>query len=399
MQTSVILLVSAILFIAQPTAVSGGYSCATGTCANGGTCSNFGGTPFCNCVTGFHGAQCEYSLVTDCWGNSAPDVWVGDKVCNKGDILFSGNFISFNCAAFDYDGGDCATPTTPNNHGACTPNPCGTGKCFGSDTKHWCSCPRNAAGADCQSAVVTLCASAKPCLNGGRCIDDISETNNYLCVCPSGYTDVNCSTAIPHVTPSDPTCTPSCDHGICYATNTCFCYSGYYGATCSNVNTACDSNPCQNGATCAKSTGANTYRCTCASGYTGTNCQTGIAPCLPNNPCVNGGKCGTGSPYSCTCAAGYDGINCTFAATGWECDDFFPGNNKIPSSFLGDGICENKYTYISASSSVERFSLVDCPSPRGDTAGECQSELTGSAARASLTVALLVAMFASFFVL
>jgi len=396
MQVLVPLFGLVFLFLAQPTAAAGGYTCATaGICANNGTCSaGFGSNPTttsCSCLTGFSGAQCQFREIIDCNGNSAPDVWVGDGICNNGNMQYASNWISFNCATYNSDGGDCgANGPSATGHGACSSNPCGTGKCFGSDTKYWCSCPRNTAGANCQ-ATVDGCASS-PCNNGARCISDITKAKNFLCVCKGFYYDTTCSTAFPSGGGgASATCTPSCTNGDCIVTNYCSCNTGYYGTgTTCTLNTACASNPCANGGTCKASATDNTFSCTCASGYSGTTCSTTVPACFPN-PCQNGGTCAGASgsaPYSCTCDPTHNGLNCTFSSSQFDCATTTPVG--FPSVFVGDGICENSWTYLGSSSfTVPRYSMADCK-PRGDA--DCPSELDSGSARVVFNVFAFVMM-------
>jgi len=381
------------LFLAQPTAAGGGYTCSTaGICANNGTCSSFGTNPsnvLCNCLPGYSGAQCQFRVINDCNGNPAPDVWVGDNVCNNGNIKYGSNWISFNCPAFDSDGGDCGTPMTVNNHGACTPNPCGTGKCFGSDSKYWCSCPRNAAGANCQ-AVVDGCSSS-PCANGGRCISDITKLDNFKCVCKGYYLDSTCTTPFPSGGVVSPTCTQSCTNGYCSSTNHCTCNSGYYGTgdNCT-ANTGCSSSPCANGGLCLPSTTHNTYNCFCASGYGGSTCTNTIAACFPN-PC-HSGYCSSASgnlPYSCLCDQNHNGLNCSFPINQYDCEA-----HGFPPVFVGDGTCEHQWTYLDSSSfSVSRYDMVDC-SPRGDA--DCPSEESAGSRVVLSVLAFMMTVLAVF---
>ncbi len=75
----------------------------------------------------------------------------------------------------------------------------------------------------------------------GTCI--VTNGSSYQCLCPTGWTDINCAT------PVNP----------------------------------CASSPCLNNGQCISL--GNQYLCICTSGYNGTNCQVPINPCS-SNPCI-----------------------------------------------------------------------------------------------------------------
>jgi len=404
MQSSVLFVTLLALIgssVAQP---GGGFNCTSVSspfCLNGGTCANsFITSPSsasCTCLPGFVGAHCEIIQVNDCNGNVAPSAWVGDGICNNGNSFYGTFYINFNCALWNYDGGDCGTSPVANTHLACASNPCGTGTCFGNNTGYWCSCPRNTAGANCQ-ITVNGC-NPSPCLNGGRCISDIGQPNNYICVCPSTVYGVNCQTPIPSgggVTPA--TCASGCPFGgYCYATNLCSCPYGYVGGSTCTLNTACNSNPCQNGGTCNYPLNSASYQCLCASGYSGLSCQTATPSCFPN-PCQNSGFCSTntnpGPPYSCTCA-GHSGLNCSFAPNTFDC-----AGNAFYKNWATDGSCENRNTYLQPSTASEaRYVMVDCvfniypqTVPQGLGQPACPSEISSAVSMTSSLTAVILAL-------
>ncbi|VDK87508.1 unnamed protein product [Litomosoides sigmodontis] len=73
-----------------------------------------------------------------------------------------------------------------------------------------------------------------PCLNGGRCVD---ELNGYHCECLVGFTGRQCATNIDE----------------------------------------CESLPCENGASCIDH--VNGFECVCRRGFSGTFCQTNDNDC------------------------------------------------------------------------------------------------------------------------
>ncbi len=108
------------------------------------------------------------------------------------------------------------------------------------------------------ATVITSCSKDDPCdavacLNGGACA-------NGQCVCPQGYSGVNCEI------PPDP---------------------------CANVS-------CLNGGTCVNG------NCNCPPGFSGANCETSTDPCASIS-CLNNGNCVNGA---CECAAGFEGTRC-----------------------------------------------------------------------------------------
>ncbi len=62
---------------------------------------------FCVCV-GQPVGPCPPGEIPDCNGNCAPAEWVGDGFCDNGTFEYNGAIIFFNCAAFNFDEGDCA---------------------------------------------------------------------------------------------------------------------------------------------------------------------------------------------------------------------------------------------------------------------------------------------------
>ena len=50
------------------------------------------------------------SVFVDCFGNPAPENWMGDGFCDDGSYTWNGTPINFNCEEFGYDLGDCPLP-------------------------------------------------------------------------------------------------------------------------------------------------------------------------------------------------------------------------------------------------------------------------------------------------
>ena len=50
---------------------------------------------------------CPSGEIADCQGNCAPSNWLGDTYCDDGTYTHNSNAIYFDCAAYNYDDGDC----------------------------------------------------------------------------------------------------------------------------------------------------------------------------------------------------------------------------------------------------------------------------------------------------
>ncbi|KAM9615896.1 sushi, nidogen and EGF-like domain-containing protein 1 isoform 9-T9 [Morphnus guianensis] len=125
------------------------------------------------------------------------------------------------------------------------------------------------------SNTTSVCLTLRPCLNGGKCIEDcITGNPSYTCSCLAGFTGKRC-----HVDVDE-----------------------------------CLSHPCQNGATCLN--GAGNFSCRCLPGFRGTNCETEESPC-ESRVCQNGGRCqAVNGTAACLCQPGYTGADCQTG--GWQ---------------------------------------------------------------------------------
>ena len=57
---------------------------------------------------------CPPGEIEDCAGNCFPVAWLGDGFCNAGTTTYGGNPIDLDCAALNFDGGDCAQTPASN---------------------------------------------------------------------------------------------------------------------------------------------------------------------------------------------------------------------------------------------------------------------------------------------
>ncbi|OII74810.1 uncharacterized protein cubi_00363 [Cryptosporidium ubiquitum] len=127
----------------------------------------------------------------------------------------------------------------------------------------------------------SICAGDQTlnCGNNGKCISlpNVSNQNQFLCVCDDGFTGPKCETAWDACLSSGPT------------------------------------SLCLNGGICTSTDTHPFYQCKCTVGFTGNNCELENNVCKTNNPCQNGGKCtyiGENLPILCTCLTGYTGDYC-----------------------------------------------------------------------------------------
>lgn len=179
-----------------------------------------------------------------------------------------------------------------------------------------------------------------PCQNGGTCVDGFGV---YACVCPAGFTGMNCETNVDNCSPNPCQNGGTCVDGI--DTFTCICAPGYEGPTCvGNIN-ECNVpvEPCQHGGTCID--GLNGYTCSCKPGYSGANCETNIDDCAAN-PCLNGATCIDGvNSYTCMCAPGWKGLTCDLDIDECLTNNGGCGAQAQCTNMPGSRTCTCKYGY------------------------------------------------------
>ncbi|XP_062936120.1 sushi, nidogen and EGF-like domain-containing protein 1 [Cynocephalus volans] len=157
----------------------------------------------------------------------------------------------------------------------------------------------------------SVCLALRPCLNGGKCIDDcITGNPSYTCSCLSGFTGRRCHLDVnecdSHPCQNGGTCT----HGV--NSFSCQCPASFTGPTCETDVDECRSGPCLNGGSCVDLVG--NYTCLCAEPFKGPRCETGshsVPDACLSAPCQNGGTCvDADQGYVCECPGGFMGLDC-----------------------------------------------------------------------------------------
>ncbi|XP_012537292.2 protein crumbs isoform X3 [Monomorium pharaonis] len=216
----------------------------------------------------------------------------------------------------DLQGNDNATHRDSIGCQLCFDTDCkNDGYCFDKANSYVCECPAGYAEDDC-SFNIDECVDNK-CQNGATCVDGIA---NYTCVCKNGWQGWLCDSDINECVTLSP-----CQHeGVCVnlpGSFRCECPDRFTGELCESFRLiTCENEPCKNGATCVDvpnpKTGDN-FTCNCMPGYVGPVCDT---PYCVEKKCQNGGRCDFPPLYinqiennkvpKCTCPLGYSGMYC-----------------------------------------------------------------------------------------
>ncbi|XP_038271542.1 sushi, nidogen and EGF-like domain-containing protein 1 isoform X2 [Dermochelys coriacea] len=201
----------------------------------------------------------------------------------------------------------------------------------------------------------SVCLTLRPCLNGGKCIEDcITGNPSYSCSCLAGFTGKRCHLDLDECLSHPCQNSATCINGI--NSFSCQCPPGFKGAMCETVESPCEMKECQNGGQCQVAN--KTAVCVCQAGYTGDSCEIDPSPC-EDRSCRNRQTCNYIRPgrYICTCSPGYYGNNCQY------------GGPRMPSACLsspcqhGGNCLETEQGYV-------------CECPEGYTGTDCRNKLS-----------------------
>ncbi|XP_074254833.1 sushi, nidogen and EGF-like domain-containing protein 1 isoform X2 [Saimiri boliviensis] len=204
----------------------------------------------------------------------------------------------------------------------------------------------------------SVCLALRPCLNGGRCIEDcVPGDPSYTCSCLSGFTGRRCHLDVNECASQPCQNGGTCAHGI--NSFSCQCPAGFGGPTCETAQSPCDTKECHNGGQCRVERGSAV--CACQAGYTGAACETDVDDCS-SGPCLNGGSCvDLVGNYTCLCAEPFTGPHCE------------TGDHPVPDACLS-APCHNGGTCVDADQGYvcecpEGFMGLDC---RERTSSGCE---------------------------
>ncbi|XP_019369156.1 PREDICTED: sushi, nidogen and EGF-like domain-containing protein 1 isoform X4 [Gavialis gangeticus] len=239
----------------------------------------------------------------------------------------------------------------------------------------------------------SVCLTLRPCLNGGKCIEDcITGNPSYTCSCLAGFTGKRCHLDVDECLSHPCQNGATCINGV--NSFSCQCPPGFKGTTCENEESPCEAKACQNGGECQAVNG--TAACVCQPGYTGEDCEAEVNEC-DSNPCLNGGRCiDLVDNYSCVCVEPFVGQRCETDPSSCEdrscrnrqtcnyirpgryictCSPGYYGSNcqyggpKVASACLSNP-CQNKGNCLE----TEQGYICECP--EGYTGPDCRDKLS-----------------------
>ncbi|XP_045875590.1 sushi, nidogen and EGF-like domain-containing protein 1 isoform X8 [Meles meles] len=200
------------------------------------------------------------------------------------------------------------------------------------------------------SHTTSVCLALRPCLNGGKCIDDCVTGNpSYTCSCLSGFTGKRCHLDVNECASHPCQNGGTCTHGV--NSFSCQCPASFGGPTCETPLSPCDTRECKNGGRCQAEEGSAV--CLCLPGYTGVACETDVDECA-SSPCFNGGSCvNLVGNFTCLCAEPFEGPRCE------------TGNHPVLDPCFS-APCQNGGTCVDADEGYV------CECPQGFTGPDCR---------------------------
>ncbi|EMP28630.1 Sushi, nidogen and EGF-like domain-containing protein 1, partial [Chelonia mydas] len=200
----------------------------------------------------------------------------------------------------------------------------------------------------------SVCLTLRPCLNGGKCIEDcITGNPSYTCSCLAGFTGKRCHLDLDECLSHPCQNSATCINGI--NSFSCQCPPGFKGAMCETVESPCEMKECQNGGQCQVAN--KTAVCVCQAGYTGDSCEIEINEC-ESSPCLHRGRCiDLVDNYTCVCVEPFVGQRCE------------TGGPRMPNACLsspcqhGGNCLETEQGYV-------------CECPEGYMGTDCRDKLS-----------------------
>uniref|UniRef100_A0A8C6SWK4 Delta-like protein n=1 Tax=Neogobius melanostomus TaxID=47308 RepID=A0A8C6SWK4_9GOBI len=354
------------------------HACLSNPCSNGGSCSETSQGYECQCAPGWSGDSCAIN-VDDCSPNPCnhggtcqdlvngfkchcPPQWSGktclidaneceSKPCVNANSCRNliGGYFAIVCLAgreqkriniqITKKNAKTAEIQPSRDVDECASSPClNGGRCQDDVNGFQCLCLAGFSGNLCQLDI-DYC-SPNPCQNGARCFN---RATDYYCSCPEDYEGKNCSHLKDHCRTTTCKVIDSCTvavasnstpggerfissnvcgpHGRCRSQAggqfSCECHEGFRGTYCHENINDCESNPCRNGGTCIDK--VSVYQCICGDGWEGDHCEINIDDCS-TNPCHNGGTCrDLVTDFFCECKNGWKGKTCHSQES--QCDE------------------------------------------------------------------------------
>ena len=118
--------------------------------------------------------------------------------------------------------------------------------------------------------------------------------NTFSCICPPGYSGLQCTNLIGINVISPCASSPCGPKKFCADLNstsyTCNCPPGFTGDYCELRVRSCASFPCGNGGQCIEDLFRGGFTCNCPVGKTGLLCDIVVNVCA-SSPCANNSTC------------------------------------------------------------------------------------------------------------